>query len=78
MLHPLNRLIPSNEGGVAGIMVRDVKPVQSEKAQFPIDVTELGMVRDVKPEQPARAHSPIDVTELGMMMDVKLVQPEKA
>ena len=47
-------------------MVRDVKPEQSQKAPFPIVVTELGMVRDVKPEQPEKAESPIDVTPSGI------------
>ena len=64
-LHLKNTLLP-NEGGVAGFMVRDVKPVQKEKALSPIYVTELGMVRDVKPVQPEKALLTIDVTELGI------------
>ena len=33
-------------------MVRDVRPLQPEKADLPMDVTLLGMVRDVRPLQP--------------------------
>ena len=50
---PTEQIDSPNEGGVAGFMVRDVKPEQPAKAEAPIDVTELGMVRDVKPVQPA-------------------------
>ena len=37
-----------NEGGVAGFMVRDVKPEQPLKQSYPKLVTELGMVMEVK------------------------------
>ena len=30
----------------------DVRPVQYEKASYPMFVTELGMVIEVRPEQP--------------------------
>ena len=54
----------------------EVRPVQSEKAQLPILVTELGMVTEVRPVQPLKASQPILVTELGMATEVRPVQPE--
>ena len=36
-------------------MVIEVKPEQSENAEFPMLVTLLGMVNEVKPEQPENA-----------------------
>ena len=59
-------------------MVTDVKPLQPEKAQPPILVTEFGMVTDVKPLHQAKASRPILVTEFGMVIDVKPLQSEKA
>jgi len=35
-------------------MVTEVKLLQPEKAEFPIDVTEFGIVTDVKPVQPLK------------------------
>jgi hypothetical protein len=32
-------------------IVKDVKPLQPEKAELPMKVTELGIVSDVKPLQ---------------------------
>jgi metal-sulfur cluster biosynthetic enzyme len=58
-------------------MVTEVKPLQSEKAKAPIEVTELGMVTEVKPLQPEKALLPIEVTELGMITEVN-VHPQKA
>ena len=55
-----------------------VKPLQLEKAEDSIDVTELGIVTDVKPLQLLKAEEPIDVTELGIVTDVKPLQPSKA
>ena len=52
-------------------MVTEVKPLQPLKAEFPIEVTELGIVTEVKPLQPLKAELPIEVTELGMVTDVK-------
>ena len=43
-------------------MVTEVSLAHSEKAEFPIEVTELGMVTDVTPVQPSNARSPISVT----------------
>lgn len=51
-----------------------VMPVQSEKAEYQIAVTESGMVTDVKLVQPWNALFPIVVTELGIDIDVRLVQ----
>ena len=34
-------------------MVTEVRPLQPEKAAYPMDVTELGMVTEVRPLQPA-------------------------
>ena len=42
-------------------------PEQSEKADFPIVFTELGIVNDVMLEQPEKASASIDVTELPMV-----------
>ena len=43
--------------------VTEVSPEQQEKADEPIEVTELGMVTEVSPEQPWKARLPIEVTE---------------
>ena len=59
-------------------MVMEVKPVQPEKAQAPIEVTELGIIMEVKPVQFPKAASPIKVTEFGIVMDVNPVQFVKA
>jgi metal-sulfur cluster biosynthetic enzyme len=58
-------------------MVIEVKLLQEEKAELPIDVTELGIVNDpVKLPQEEKAELPIDVTELGIVNDpVKPLQP---
>ena len=37
----------------------EVRPVQLEKALFPIEVTLLGMVMEVKPVHPLNAELPI-------------------
>ena len=50
--------------------VSEVSPEQPEKANLPIEVTELGMVNEVSPEQPEKAYSPIEATELGMVSEV--------
>ena len=44
----------------------EVKPIQPEKASFPILVTELGISIDVSSEQPLKAEPPILSTDLGM------------
>ena len=44
-------------------MITLVKPIQPQKADSPIEVTELGMVTLVKPLQPEKADLPIEVTE---------------
>ena len=51
-------------------MVTEVKPLQSENAQSPIEVTPVGMVTEVKPLQPLNAEFPIDVTPVGMVTEV--------
>ena len=43
-------------------MVIDVKPVQSQKAPYPMLVTLSGMVIEISPLQTAKAHSPMLVT----------------
>ena len=53
-------------------METKVRPVQSQKAPSPIEVTELGMVTEVSPEQRKKAYSLMAVTELGMIV---LLQP---
>ncbi len=54
------------DGGVVRLQCMEVKPLQPEKADLPMDVTELGMVMEVRPLQPEKAPSPMDVTELGI------------
>ena len=54
-----------------------VKPLQPEKAELAIEVTELGIVTEVKPRQLEKAELPIEVTELGMVTEVKLLQLQK-
>ena len=54
-------------------MVTDFKP-QSQKAIFPILVTELGIVTDFKLLQPSKVLFLILVTEFGIVTDVKLLQ----
>ena len=56
----------------------DSKPLQLEKAELPIEVTELGIVILVKLIQPLNAPLPIEVTELGIVTLVKSLQPPKA
>ena len=56
----------------SALNVTEVRPEQSEKAQSPMEVTELGMVTEVSPEQSMKAQPPIEVTELGMIV---LLQP---
>ena len=36
-------------------IVKDVNPLQPEKAEFPMLATELPIVKDVKPLQPEKA-----------------------
>jgi hypothetical protein len=40
----------------------EVKPLQPEKAQVPIELTEPGIVMEVKPAQSKKARLPIEVT----------------
>ena len=53
-------------------MVTEVKPVQPEKAELPILVTDSGIVILVKPVQPEKAELPISATELGIVTEVSL------
>ena len=46
-------------------MVTEVRPLQTEKAEPPIEVTEVGRVTEVRPLQPEKAEPPIEVTEVG-------------
>ena len=61
-------------------MVTEVKPLQSRKAQLPMDVTLLGMDTDVKPVHSLKAALPIDVTEystsLYVIKDGMVMSPE--
>ena len=47
-------------------MVIEVRPVQPENAEPPIEVTLSGMVILVRLEQPSKASRPIEVTLSGM------------
>ena len=58
-------------------IITSFNPLQPNKAQSPILVTEFGMEIDVKPVQLWKALCPILVTEFGMVTDVKPLQPEK-
>ena len=53
-------------------MVKLANPLQSAKAQSPIEVTLEGMVKLVNPLQSSKVRSPISVTPEGM---VKLDNP---
>ena len=55
-------------GGVVDLNVILRSPEQPEKAEPPIDVTELGMVTEVRPVQSRKAELPIEVTELGIIV----------
>ena len=58
--------------------VTEVRPEQPEKAELPMEVTDLGIVIEAKLLQPENALLPIVVTELGIVKDVSLVQFSKA
>ena len=45
-----------------------VRLEQSQKASYPIEVTELGISMFVRLEQPEKAEFPIEVTELGIIV----------
>ena len=53
----------------------EVKPLQSSKHPYFIEVTEEGIVMEVKPLQPEKHHSPNEVTDDGIVMEVKPLQP---
>ena len=55
-----------------------VRPLQTENAEEPIDVTLLGIVTLVSPVQSWNAQSPIDVTLSGIVTLVSPVQYENA
>ena len=55
------------------LSVTEDKPLQPEKAAFPMLVTLLGMVTDVRPRHSVKARSPMLVTLLGMVTDVRLL-----
>ena len=63
---------------LSALNTTEVNPLQPEKAELPMLVTESGMVTDVNPLQPAKAQDPITVTELGIVTDVNPLQPAKA
>ena len=47
-------------------MVTEVKPLQPEKADPPMEVTELGIVTEVNPLHLEKASPPMEVMELGI------------
>ena len=59
-------------------MVAEVRPKQSKKASFPMEVTLAGMVTEVRLVQNRKALDPIDVTLLGMVTEVRLLHSLKA
>lgn len=56
--------------------VIDVRLVQGENANFPMDVTELPKVTDARESQVANAYCPMD--PLGMVTDVRAWHPINA
>lgn len=56
----------------------EVSPEHPEKAQQPMEMTELGMVMEVNPEQHSKACSPMEMTELGIVMDSSIEHSAKA
>eukprot|EP00035_Acanthoeca_spectabilis_P006208 m.121913 g.121913 ORF g.121913 m.121913 type:complete len:185 (+) comp13401_c0_seq1:843-1397(+) len=58
-------------------MIIEVSPIQSEKAESPIEMTSSGITTDVSLRQPPNAFTPILVTPSGMMTDVSPVHIEK-
>ena len=50
-----------------------INPVQSENAESPTEVTELGIVTEVKPVQPENAEASIVITDSGIVTEVKPV-----
>ena len=52
-----------------------VKPLQSQNAPNPMEVTLFGMVTEVKPLQSQNAPNPMEVTLFGMVTEVKPLQP---
>jgi hypothetical protein len=68
----------STEGGLSAFTYISVKPMQPEKANIPIKVTEFPIVTEVKPRQTQKAHFPIVVTELGTVTEVNPMHSEKA
>ena len=59
-------------------MTEKEKEIGLNKAQIPIELTELGIVTVVSPEQPKNAACSLVVTELGIVKDVSPVQLSKA
>ena len=56
----------------------EVNPLQSQRADIPIDVTLLGITTEVKLLQSEKVKSLIVVTLLGIIIEVIFVQPVKA
>lgn len=55
-------------------MWTEARPLQPEKAQYPMLVTLLGMVTEVKPLQPRKVLAAILVTLSGMETEVRPLQ----
>ena len=51
-------------------IVTEVKPVQPEKAEPPIEVIELGIATEVKPLQPEKADPLIETIPSLILIDV--------
>ena len=52
----------------------EVKPLQPEKQDPPIEVTDEGIVMEVKLLQPRKHPTLNEVTDEGIVMEVKLIQ----
>ena len=55
-------------------IVMEVKLLQPEKHDPPIEVTDEGIVIEVKPLQPRKHPTLNEVTDEGIVMEVKLIQ----
>jgi hypothetical protein len=56
-------------------MLIDVKAIQFEKANLPIEVTEDGMDIVINSLHLSKAFSPIDLMDEGISIDVNFEQP---
>ena len=73
LLYPENQVSTHSQNKAT-----EVRLVQPEKADSPMEMMLLGMVKVVRPVQFQKAELPMEVTLLGMVTEVRLVQYWKA